>query len=50
MVTDNRASGIHCVITRRGRKGGPAVKDLSSNGTLLNGKHLDKKLEVGVTS
>ena len=50
MVDDHRASGVHCVLLRRGKKGGPAIKDVSSNGTLLNGKRLDKQLEVGVSA
>lgn len=50
MVPDNRVSGLHCVILRRGKNGGPALKDMSTNGTLLNGQRLDKSEEVGIST
>ena len=38
-------SGCHCILTRHpGSK--VTLKDTSSNGTLLNGKRLDKNIEV----
>lgn len=47
MISDNNlVSTLHCVLMKGTEGRGVAIKDTSTNGTLLNGKKLDKGEEV----